>query len=352
MRILYVGNLDPSGTCYSRFRSLREIEPDVHGFDVGQHLGWSKAPRWRRTLEAHTLRGSLVRQGNLALESACRELRPDLVWVDKGDWLHASTLRRMRTLGCFLVHHITDALQARSWRLRLKRRQLRSTAPEYDVFFTTNVDDHAAMAATTPPTALLTDLGYDRRRFEPSPLQDEIAKEWDNPLVFVGHYEPNTEAGILALIRAGLPVTVFGHAGWFASRNRRLLGDRLRPELGNEDYVRALKGARIGLCFVSVLNYNQTAARSFEIPGCGTFLLAVRTRQHSEAYREGVEAEFFGDHRELVEKARYYLEHKEEREAIARRGHERCISSGYSWDALMERDWRRVQEIYAQRQPR
>jgi spore maturation protein CgeB len=95
------------------------------------------------------------------------------------------------------------------------------------------------------------------------------------------------------------------------------------------------------------VNYNQTASRSFEIPACGTFLLAVRTPQHLAAYAEGREAEFFGDHAELVRKARYYLEHPEERRAIARRGQQRCVSSGYSWDALMAKDWARVRELYA-----
>ena len=207
------------------------------------------------------------------------------------------------------------------------------------------------MAVTPRPAALLTDLGYDHRRFEPTPLSKELAAEWDNPLVFIGHYEPNTEAGILALIDAGLPVKVYGHPPWFASRHRAKLGDRLQPQLGNEDYARALKGTRIGLCIVSVLNYNRTASRSFEIPGSGTFLLAVRTPQHVDCYEEGKEAEFFGDHEELVRKARYYLEHPEEREAIARRGLERCVTSGYSWDSIMARDWPKVKRIYAERRP-
>ena len=38
-----------------------------------------------------------------------------------------------------------------------------------------------------------------------------------------------------------------------------------------------------------------------------------------------------------------------DREAIARRGHKRCVDSGYSWDALMRRDWKRVLEHYQAR---
>lgn len=248
-----------------------------------------------------------------------------------------------------MVQHVTDAIRPLRWRLRFKRRLLRATAHLYDIFFTTNVYDLRQMETKSPPIALLTDLGYDPYRFESSPLSEDMATKWNHPLIFVGHHEPHTEAGILSLIDAGLPVTVFGHAPWFRSRNRQKLGEHLRPSLGDEDYVNALKGAKIGLCFVSKVNYNLTASRSFEIPGSGTFLLAARTPQHAACFKEGVEAEFFGDHHELVDKARYYLSHEDERERIARRGHERCISSGYSWDALMARDWPKVTKLFAER---
>lgn len=349
MKILYVGTLDPYGTCYSRWCALRELESDVHGFDVEQYFNWAKLARWHSVFERHAHFGPLLSRANAALESVCRDLKPNLVWIDKGDWVWAGTLRALRSQGCFLVQYITDALNPTYWRVRLQRKLLRTTARHYDVFFTTNVHDYAQLAPTTPPTTVLTDLGFDHRRFESSPLSPTLAKEWDHPIIFIGHYEPHTEAGVLALIEAGLPVTVFGHTPWFASKNRARLSGHLFPQLGNEDYVYALKGARIGLCFVSALNYNQTAGRSFEIPACGSLLLAARTPQHLDCYKEGVEAEFFGDHHELVEKARYYLEHEDERKEMARRGHERCNSSGYSWDSLMTKDWQRVKQIYFER---
>jgi spore maturation protein CgeB len=347
MKVLYSGTLDPFGTCYSRFCSLRELEPDIHGFDTDREIDFMALPRTHRSFENHARFGPRLRRANDALISRCRELRPDLVWIDTGSWIYPSTLRALSNQGCFLVHHITDALKARHWRVRLQRRLMRAGVSRYNAFLTTNVDDYEMMAKIQKPAMLLTDLGFDHRRFDPDPpLSDALTADWEDSIVFVGHYEPNTEAGILALIDAGLSVTVYGHQPWFHSRNRKKLGDRLKPRLGNEEYALALKGARIGLCIVSVMNYNQTAARSFEIPGSGTFLLAVRTPQHRECFEEGKEAEFFGDHDELVRKARYYLEHPEEREAIARRGRERCVRSGYSWDALMARDWEKVKALY------
>ena len=354
MRVLYVGALNPyASTCYSRFCALKNLEPDTHAFNFNPYFTWERGSinKIHQALETHLLQGPRHNRANEDLIAKYLELSPDIVWIDTGVWLYPDTLRELKKLGCFLVMHITDALVANHWRVRFKRRQLQHTLKYYDVFFTSNIDDYQSKL-TTPlsTTPLLTDLGYDDQLFTPVPLTPEHTEKWNTPIVFIGHYEPSTEAGILALIDAGLPVKVYGHAPWFKSPNREKLGDILHPSLNNDDYVSALKGAAIGLCFLSTLNYNQTAGRSFEIPGTGTFLLAVRTQQHLDCYDEGIEAEFFGDHAELIRKAKYYLDHVSEREAIALRGLKRCQKSGYSWDKLMARDWPKVLQLYVERQ--
>ena len=50
---------------------------------------------------------------NRALVEKCRELRPEIVWFDKADWIQPATLETLRDLGAFLVSHNTDALCAR-----------------------------------------------------------------------------------------------------------------------------------------------------------------------------------------------------------------------------------------------
>lgn len=346
MKILYVGTLDSSGTCFSRLTSLRALESNVHTFDTDEFLPFAKLSAIARSVERQIVAGPTYARGNAALLAACREIRPELVWIDKGDWIRGSTLRELRELGCFLVHHITDSLFTSHLRSRLRRRLLRSTRNDYDIFFTTNIDDHARIVSAEPPISLLTHLGYDHRRFDSTPLSPELSAKWSSDLRFIGHYEPETGAAISALCDAGVPIQVNGPVPWGQTSVASKLGERLGGPIYGQDYVHALKGAKIALCVVSVLNYNQTAARSGEIPATGTFLLAIRTAQHLEMYEEGVEAEFFSDHAELIEKARYYLDHDEERETIARRGCLRARDSGYSWDALMQRDWSRVVEEY------
>lgn len=64
--------------------------------------------------------------------------------------------------------------------------------------------------------------------------------------------------------------------------------------------------------------------RLFEVTGAGRFLITERFDNLSDYFEAGLEVETFSDREELIDKVRYYLAHPEQREAIARRGKERC----------------------------
>ena len=68
----------------------------------------------------------------------------------------------------------------------------------------------------------------------------------------------------------------------------------------------------------------------------------VRTPEHLSFFKEDKEAVFFSSAQELQAKAKYYVEHPDEREAIARAGHERCVRSG---NTHMDRVRKMLEEI-------
>jgi len=72
-------------------------------------------------------------------------------------------------------------------------------------------------------------------------------------------------------------------------------------------------------------------ARLFEVTGIGSFLFTEYHSNIEKLFTPGVEIETFKDSQELIAKVQYYLSHPDEREAIARRGQERCFR-----DHLME----------------
>ncbi len=70
---------------------------------------------------------------------------------------------------------------------------------------------------------------------------------------------------------------------------------------------------------------DQIKARNFEIPGCGSFLLTGQAENLRNYYEVGKEIVCFKDMNDLIEKARYYLYHEDERAAIAQAGCQRTL---------------------------
>jgi spore maturation protein CgeB len=93
-----------------------------------------------------------------------------------------------------------------------------------------------------------------------------------------------------------------------------------------EEISKLFAVSRIHLNFLREQNKDSHNVRTLEIPGYGGFLLTQRSKEQSEElYVEGREIACFETVDELKEKIRYYLEHEDERLAIAQAGHERAV---------------------------
>ena len=78
------------------------------------------------------------------------------------------------------------------------------------------------------------------------------------------------------------------------------------------------------------MNRDVYTRRCFEIPACGTAMVAPRTKELQAMYREGEEAVYFDSKEELLAKVRWLLEDDEARNRIAKAGRERCLQDGHS----------------------
>lgn len=160
----------------------------------------------------------------------------------------------------------------------------------------------------------------------------EEPKQWD--VIFSGQVSPEHTKRLESLkdvAKASLGVRGEFSIGYFlASGQANALPAgvhmyKQEPRWGIEMY-RTLKRGKIGLNVHIDLAERETGnMRMFETTGIGTFLLTDDAQNIQKYFQPGVEIETFRDSRELIEKVYYYLEHSEEREAIARRGQERCL---------------------------
>jgi spore maturation protein CgeB len=332
-RVLFAGLLGEGSTCRGRLAGLRALGLDAVELDTS---GWEPpGGRWVRSFVARAFLHPSVHRMNARLRSLLAERQNDVLWVEKGVWTYPSTLAFARSRGCAIVHYNTDDLLGRHARSWLLRRGL----PRYDLYLTTNRHNVGEVRRLYGVTAFRVGMGHDPALLDlrPTPRRDTAA------VVYVGHWEPHTEQGLLALRAAGIEVGVWGY-NWFKARDRALRQARFLPHAA---YTATLAGSTIALGFLSRWNRNDSTMRSFEIPALGLFLLAERTPEHEFLYGDGAAAALFSTPAELVEKARHYLAHPDEREAVAAAGHARVKAAGYSWTDHMRREWPLVERVLA-----
>ncbi len=99
------------------------------------------------------------------------------------------------------------------------------------------------------------------------------------------------------------------------------------PALWGLKMHRAIKRGKVNLNVgIDLFESGAGNMRQFEVTGTGGFLLAEQSVGLERHFEPGKEVETYSSFEELVEKTVYYLEHDEDREAIARRGQLRCMS--------------------------
>jgi len=346
MRILYLGDIGPGQTCLMRMRALERLGHQIVGVNTIEP--WHRASWFQRQMQRRMHRGSVVIAINESVLSAARDFHPELVWADKQEFLRIETIQELRKLGARLVHFTPDPYFTLSW----KRTPLMDEAMRaFDVLVYCKSYERAQYEALGKQSIYMP-LGYCDEVHRPLPSTD---RQWSCAVGFLGGWEPRREQLLHAVAATGVGLKIWGghwdflKDGRWTLRRRIILGqlaggDHFRihcdptlipclqgDEVYGDDYAKALTGAGIGLGFLRKVCPDQHTTRTFEIPACGSMLLADRTDEHQAFFEEGKEAEFFSSGEELLDKARFYSANKGMREQIAKGGYGRCLKGRYAY---------------------
>jgi len=346
MKILYLGQIGPGQTAFMRMRALERLGNPVHGVHTTEP--WTRASWIKRQLQRRTNRGSIVDEINATVVSAARQFRPELVWADKQEFLRAETIVTLRKLGARLVHFTPDPYFTVKWK---RTRIMDEAIRQFDVLVYCKSYERINYEETGKPLVYMP-LGYCDETHRPMIADDA---RWSCSVGFIGAWEPRRERMLHAIAVAGAnlkyrgPYWDFLKDGKWTLRRHLILsqnaaGARVsihRDEIlaplwqGNEvygdDYARALSGAKLGIGFLRTAWPDQHTTRTFEIPACGSLLLADRTDEHQEFFVEGKEAEFFASTQELLDKVAFYCANESVRKRIAERGYARCVEGKYAY---------------------
>jgi hypothetical protein len=346
VKVLFLGEISEGQTSQMRMRALERLGYSVRGVNTMEP--WRRAQWLKRQTQRRLQRGSVVEEINRSATAAAQDFRPDIVWAEKQEFLRLETIDKLRKGGARLVHFTPDPYFSVDW----KRTGLMDEAMSaFDVLVYCKQYERSDYERIGNRFIYMP-LGYCDEVHRPLPSGDP---RWTSAIGFLGGWEPRRERLLHTLVANGLQLKIWGFCweflrdGRWTPRRHLILrqlavGDTFRihkdpllaaahqgGEVYADDYARALTGAKIGLGFLRKVCPDQHTTRTFEIPACGSMLLADRTEEHQSFFQEGQEAEFFSSTEELIDKARYYSGHEDSRAAIAARGRQRCIDSQYAY---------------------
>ena len=326
LHILYVGELWEGSTSKMRFNAMCGLCDKVAGIDISplqppkglKRLAGRVANRLGYPID-HAGANQMILSSDLGSY--------DMLWVDAPRLINAETLIKVKRENpkLFIIAFIMDnpfPVQGSNW------KRFQKAIPSYDIHFVIRDDNISKLENKGAQHVIRYHKGYDSQYHRLLPNEE---KKYD--VFFAGRWEKKRESDIAFLIQNGIFVTVAGINDW--KRKGKywdiIKGSFIETGVYGQDYTKALNHSKIALCFYSGWNKDLENSRMYEIPACGTFMLAKRNSENIKFFEEAKEAEFFLSDEELLEKVKYYLSHPQERQRIAAAGRKRCLTSGYSY---------------------
>jgi spore maturation protein CgeB len=342
MKILYATALSLNDSSLYRLWALERLGHQVIPLNA---FDYDPANPILNKISYRLAAGPFVSRLNRDLLQMAEAEKPDLLWTDKLLSMRPSTLDRMREMGIATVSYMIDnpfgPRRDPGWRLYMK------TIPHYDLHVVQrdkNILDYTSRGAR--------DVIKIQTAYEPTlhyaPPDGWSDADRDRDVSFIGTPYDNRAEVLTRLWRdCGFQVTVSGNT---RSWTRAFAPDAFKAifrhgELFRDDYRNAIWRSRINLSFLTHSNQDEFVHKSFEIAGCGGFLLAERSEGHLQRFKEDEEAVFFSTFDELVAKIRRYLPDEVARNRIAKAGNLRAARDGYHNDKQVQLIIERMQSI-------
>lgn len=341
MRVLYLGATHPSSTSRHRAEALRRLGCEVELHDPHTALG-VHSQGWRSSLHYRTgymLARPLIERWADGLTAS----KPyDLCWVDGGELLSRATLAKLSAHSRRLVLFNHD--DPSGSRDRARFMTLRRALPAYDLCVVVrpmNVTEFQALGARD---VMRVWMSYDEVAHRPQDPERPVAALYDNDVAFIGRRMKGEgrDLHLLALLRQGLKLAIWGD-NWQSSS----VWSELQPHwrgagLAGQDYVDAIRGAKVCIGMLSKGNRDQHTTRTMEIPAAGGLLCAERTPEHLSLYRENEEALFWSSPDECAARCQAMLADNAARERIRLAGQRRVLANRVGSEDLCQAVFQRL----------
>lgn len=331
MRILYLGDSWPDGTCAQRREALKRLGHEVSAWDPGRFIpGQGRIPLLAsfNVRTGYRLVAGVV---DARLRVQLAHERWDLVWVDCGGELAPSFYRWLRQRGAPVVNYMTDnPFQTRDYR---KWDLYRKSLALHDMTVLPREENVIQAQEAGAKDVMRVYFSYDPVAHAPT---TGVIPKKSHDAIFVGSWMPERGPFALEMLRAGLDLKIVGN-GWPRSPEWSALQPHwLGASVYGKGYVQAIESARIAVGLLSKGNRDLHTTRSVEVPFIGSAAFcAERTAEHTEMYHEGGEAVFWDSPRECAESCLKLLKDPEKCARMAVLARKRVIALKLSNDEVL-----------------
>ena len=316
--ILYIAAGPEGSTSILRARALERLGHSVHRVNACEVV-----PRsiWLQRFHKFCGFGLLQRSVQRHIMAAISDRRYDIGWVDSGYLVGGPILRDLRNKCKQLVNYCHDdppgGRDGNSW------ISYRTGVSQYDFVITVRECTRQNLIAWGAKRVLREYMSYDDAQHVPIEMTPNERAQWSSEVLFIGTWMPERGPIIKKLLDRGVPLKIFGDR-WDRCLDRSIRRNIWmgRAVYGRE-YCLAVSGAKLCLGLLSKGNRDQHTTRSFEIPAIGSVLVAERTDEHMQIFRDGIDAALWADETECATKCLKLLSNEKHRNEMALSGQQR-----------------------------
>jgi spore maturation protein CgeB len=324
-KLLIVGYSGGTHLAGSLFRASRIFSEDLTTKLINVQSAY-EAPVWYQKFNWHLLgkRPPRLKQFQRLIIKDCSEFQPKYLIATGICPLQVKTLEQISEWGTRSINFLTDD----PWNPAHYTKWFLDTLPYYSTVFSPRQVLIDKLRQIGCQDVRYLPFGYDPELFFPVSPTTEEAKVHASDVMFAGGGDQDRVPYIAALIEAGINVGLYG--GYWERHAETKSHNRGLADI--ETLRIAIYSAKIAICLVRRANQDGHVMRTFEVPAVGACMLTEDTPNHREIFGEDGECViYFKTIPEMVEKARWLLDHPHERQRLSLAAHERIVQGKHTY---------------------
>lgn len=326
-KLLIVGDMQGAHLGASLLRAARHLGIEAHVIERGAAY---KGSRIVRKLFWHLMdrQPPLLQRYNAELIDLVKTLRPDVLIATGLVPVLGRTLSELHATGVRTMNFSTDD----PFNPTLRSSWFLESLPLYDAVFTprhANEDDLRQLGCRN---VFYLPFGYDPALWRGTAQARQVVPSAD--VVFVGGADKDRVEFFLQFQGEGINPVLYG-AYW---EKYWRLNRFSRGIVAPASICEITSRAAVNICLVRRANRDSHVMRTFEIPAIGGFMIAEDTSDHRRILGpEGDCVFYFRSPIEAAQKTKWALDHPEETQRMAQRGHDRIVGTKNAYaDRLRE----------------